>query len=122
MLSQFAHTRNAEEGQGQFHFVWPNFGINVFPGQPNLSCGSMLPRGPERTVRFLDYFFAPDVEQQWIDELMKLDNQVGLEDTGLVEGVQRGVRAGLVTEGRLMTRSEPLVAHFQRLTAQALAR
>ena len=112
---------DGEIGRSQFHFVWPNFGINVFPGQPNLSCGSMLPRGPERTARFLDYFFAPDADQAWIDELMELDAQVGREDTVLVEGVQRGVRAGLVSEGRLMTASEPLIAHFQRLTAEALA-
>jgi phenylpropionate dioxygenase-like ring-hydroxylating dioxygenase large terminal subunit len=110
-----------EIGRSQFHFLWPNFGINVFPGQANLSCGSILPRGPERTARFLDYFFAPDADQAWIDELMELDAQVGREDTALVEGVQRGVRAGLVSEGRLMTASEPLIAHFQRLTADALA-
>ena len=27
------------------------------PGHPNLSCGPMLPIDPERTARFLDYFF-----------------------------------------------------------------
>jgi phenylpropionate dioxygenase-like ring-hydroxylating dioxygenase large terminal subunit len=111
---------DGEIGRSQFHFVWPNFGINVFPGRPNLSCGPMLPRGPERTGRFLDYFFAPDVEQEWIDDLLELDNQVGREDTTLVEGVQRGIRSGVLEAGRLMSASEPLIAHFQRLTADAL--
>jgi phenylpropionate dioxygenase-like ring-hydroxylating dioxygenase large terminal subunit len=111
---------DGEVGRSQFHFVWPNFGVNVFPGKPNLSCGPMVPRGTERTGRFLDYFFAPDVDQAWIDDLLELDGQVGREDTVLVEGVQRGVRAGLLTEGRVMTASEPLVSHFQRLTAEAL--
>jgi len=105
----------------QFHFLWPNFGINVFPGRPNLSCGPILPIAPERTARFLDYFFAPDVEQAWIDELMAFDDQIGREDTALVEGVQRGVRAGVLPGGRLLTESEQLVAHFQRLCAEALA-
>ena len=104
----------------QFHFLWPNFGINVFPGQPNLSCGPMLPLGPERTARFLDYFFAPGVEQEWIDELIAFDTRVGREDTALVEGVQRGVRSGVLPEGRLLTESEQLVAHFQRLCEAAL--
>jgi choline monooxygenase len=81
----------------------------------------MLPIGPERTARFLDYFFAPDVDQAWIDELIAFDNQVGMEDRGLVEGVQRGVRSGILTEGRLLSESEQLVAHFQRLCAEALA-
>jgi phenylpropionate dioxygenase-like ring-hydroxylating dioxygenase large terminal subunit len=109
-----------EVPRSQFHFLWPNFGINVFPGQPNLSCGPILPLGPERTGRFLDYFFAPDADQAWIDELLAFDDQIGREDRALVEGVQRGVRSGVLPEGRLLSESEQLVAHFQRLCAQAL--
>ncbi|HEU5279086.1 MAG TPA: aromatic ring-hydroxylating dioxygenase subunit alpha [Gaiellaceae bacterium] len=112
---------DGEVPRSQFHFLWPNFGLNVFPGHPNLSCGPMLPLGPERTGRFLDYFFAPDVEQEWIDELLAFDNQVGSEDRALVEGVQRGVRSSVLAEGRLLTESEQLVRHFQRLCAEALA-
>ena len=107
--------------RSQFHFLWPNFGINVFPGRPNLSCGPILPAGPEKTARFLDYFFAPGVDQAWIDELIAFDSQIGREDTALVEGVQRGVRSGVLAEGRLLSESEQLVAHFQRLCAEALA-
>jgi choline monooxygenase len=110
-----------EVPRSQFHFLWPNFGINVFPGRPNLSCGPILPAGPEKTARFLDYFFAPDVDQAWIDELIAFDDQIGREDTALVEGVQRGVRSGVLPEGRLLSESEQLVAHFQRLCAEALA-
>jgi carnitine monooxygenase subunit len=110
-----------EVARSQFHFLWPNFGINVFPGRPNLSCGPILPLGPEKTARFLDYFFAPDVDQAWIDELIAFDDQIGREDTALVEGVQRGVRSGVVPEGRLLSESEQLVAHFQALCAEALA-
>ena len=112
---------DGEVPRSQFHFLWPNFGLNVFPGHPNLSCGPMLPLGPERTGRFLDYFFAPEVDQEWIDELVAFDNQVGTEDRALVEGVQRGVRSGILTEGRVLSESEQLVAHFQRLCAEALA-
>jgi phenylpropionate dioxygenase-like ring-hydroxylating dioxygenase large terminal subunit len=105
----------------QFHFVWPNFGINIFPGQTNFSCGPIVPVGPERTARILDYFFGPGVEQPWIDELIAFDTQVGNEDTELVRGVQQGVRSGLLAEGRILTESEQLVAHFQRLCIEALA-
>jgi phenylpropionate dioxygenase-like ring-hydroxylating dioxygenase large terminal subunit len=111
-----------EVPRSQFHFLWPNFGINVFPGHLNLSCGSILPVGPERTLRFLDYFFAPDVDQAWVDELIAFDDQIGREDRALVEGVQRGVRSGVLKEGRLLSESEQLVAHFQALTRQALER
>jgi choline monooxygenase len=110
-----------EVPRSQFHFLWPNFSLNVFPGHPNLSCGPMIPLGPERTGRFLDYFFAPDVDQSWVDELIAFDTQVWLEDRALVEGVQRGVRSGVLGEGRLLSESEHLLAHFQRLCADALA-
>ena len=107
--------------RSQFHFLWPNFGINVFPGRPNLSCGPIVPIAPERTVRFLDYFFAPDVDDVWVEELTAFDDQIGREDAALVEGVQRGLRAGVLTDGRILSDSERLVAHFQGLCAEALA-
>jgi choline monooxygenase len=112
---------DGELPRSQFHFVWPNFGINVFPGRPNLSCGPIVPTGPERTGRFLDYFFAADVDQRWIDDLVEFDDQIGREDRVLVEGVQRGMRAGVLAEGRVLTESEKLVAHFQRLTRAAIS-
>jgi hypothetical protein len=79
-----------------------------------------VPRTPERTYRFLDYFFGPDVEQAWIDDLMAFDDQVGREDQALVAGVQRGVASGALERGVLMGHSEQLIGHFQALTAAAL--
>jgi phenylpropionate dioxygenase-like ring-hydroxylating dioxygenase large terminal subunit len=112
---------DGEVPRSQFHFLWPNFNLSIFPGHPNLSCGPIIPLGPERTGRFLDYFFAPGVDQAWVDELVAFDTQVGVEDRALVEGVQRGVRSGVLADGRLLSQSEQLVAHFQRLCAEALA-
>jgi choline monooxygenase len=107
--------------RAQFHFLWPNLGINIFPGEPNLSIGPIVPRTPERTFRFLDYFFGPDVRTAWIDDLLAFDDQVGREDTKLVEGVQRGVASGALERGVLMSHSEQLIGHFQALTSAALA-
>lgn len=107
--------------RGQFHFLWPNMTINVMPGHPNISIGPIVPTGPERTSRFLDYFVGPDVEDAWIGEMLAFDDQVGAEDTVLVERVQRGLRSGLVDHGRLMGESEQLIAHFQRLLLDALS-
>jgi carnitine monooxygenase subunit len=106
--------------RAQFHFLWPNLGINIFPGRPNISIGPIVPLAPDRTYRFLDYFFGADVEDAWIDDLLAFDDQVGREDRALVEGVQRGVASGALEHGVLMSRSEQLVAHFQALTAAAL--
>jgi choline monooxygenase len=110
-----------EVERGQFHLLFPGTVINVMPGRPNLSIGPILPLAPERTYRFLDYFVAPAAPQEWIDEMLAFDAQVGAEDTRLVERVQAGVRSGLVSEGRLLPESERLVAHFQALLVDALA-
>jgi phenylpropionate dioxygenase-like ring-hydroxylating dioxygenase large terminal subunit len=115
-------TPQDELPRAQFHFLWPNLGINIFPGRPNISIGPIVPLAPDRTYRFLDYFFGPDVEPAWIDDLLAFDDQVGREDRALVEGVQRGVATGALEHGVLMSHSEQLIAHFQALTAAALAR
>ena len=107
--------------RGQFHFLWPNLTLNIMPGHPNLSIGPILPTGPERTARFLDYFVGPDVDQAWIDDMLEFDSQVGAEDTVLVERVQKGLRGGGLEHGRLMGESERLIAHFQGLLLDALA-
>ncbi len=106
--------------RSQFHFVWPNTGINMFPGEPNLSIGPIVPASPERTDRFLDYFFGPRVAESWIEGLLQLDNDVGREDTALVERVQTGVGSGALANGRLLGEAEQLVAHFQGLVREAL--
>ena len=107
--------------RGQFHFLWPNLTLNIMPGHPNLSIGPIVPTGSETTARFLDYFFGPDVDQAWIDDMLEFDSQVGAEDTVLVERVQKGLRGGGLEHGRLMGESERLIAHFQSALLDALA-
>jgi choline monooxygenase len=110
-----------EIGRGQFHFLFPGTVINTMPGRANFNIGPVLPRGPERTFRFLDYYFAPAVEQDWLDDFMVLDAAVGAEDRVLVERLQRGLRSGGLTYGVLLPESEKLIVHFQDLVRAALA-
>jgi nitrite reductase/ring-hydroxylating ferredoxin subunit len=122
--SQFGQLRSrgdAELPVGQFHFLWPNTGINVFPGHPNLSIGPILPVAPDRSRRILDYFFAADATEEWIAEFTEFDDEVGREDSRLVELVQRGAGAGVIPAGRLLPQSERLVAGFQTRVREALA-
>ncbi|MBV8480916.1 MAG: aromatic ring-hydroxylating dioxygenase subunit alpha, partial [Actinobacteria bacterium] len=111
---------DGELQRSQFHFLWPNLGVNIFAGHANLSIGPMIPLSSDRTYRFLDYFFGSDVDPAWIDDLMAFDTQVGDEDRGLVEGVHRGMASGALDGGVLMAHSEQLISHFQGLTAAAL--
>jgi nitrite reductase/ring-hydroxylating ferredoxin subunit len=117
--SQYGRARDGE-GRCEFHLVWPALKINVYPGLANLSIGPVWPDSPGRTVGFLDYFFGPDVGEAAARELLAFDDQVGREDTALVESVQRGVRTGLVERGRLLPESERLIAGFQQRVTEAL--
>src|SRR5262249_41353518 len=117
--SQYGQARNGE-GPCEFHLVWPSLKVNVYPGFANLSIGPVWPESAGRTVGFLDYFFGADVPDEAARELIAFDDQVGREDTALVESVQRGVRTGLVERGRLLPQSEQLIARFQRQVAETL--
>jgi phenylpropionate dioxygenase-like ring-hydroxylating dioxygenase large terminal subunit len=127
--SQFGPPRNGGNGvydatgavtRGQFHFLFPNTVINTMPGHLNLSIGPIVPRAPERTYRYLDYFVGPEVDEEWFADLLALDDVVGSEDRELVERVQRGVRSRGLASGVLLPESERLIAHFQALVAAAI--
>ena len=114
-------TAEDELPRAQFHFLWPNLGINIFGGKPNISIGPIVPTAPDRTYRFLDYFFGPDVDAEWIAELLAFDDQIGKEDRKLVEDVQLGIASGAIDRGVLMGHSEQLIGHFQSLTPRRAA-
>jgi len=127
--SQFGPAKNGGGGvydavgeveRGQFHLLWPTTTINVMPGRGNFSIGPVVPVGAERTYRFLDYFFLPGTDEQWIADFLELDSQVGVEDRVLVERVQLGMRSGMIPAGALLPESERLIAHFERLLVDAL--
>ncbi len=109
-----------EVDRGQFHLLFPGTTVNVMPGRGNLSIGPVVPLGADRTYRYLDYFFLPGTDEEWIADYLELDTQVGNEDRVLVERVHAGVRAGLPAEGYLLPESERLIAHFERQLVEAL--
>ncbi len=117
--AQFCRAKTTGD-EGQFHLLYPNTGINVFPGPANLSIGPIVPAGPGRTERYLDYFFAPDADEAWLRDFFAFDEQVGKEDTLLVESVHRGMASGLLEHGRLLVNAEPLLAAFQRWVRERL--
>ena len=51
---------------------------------------------------------------------MAFGAEVNNEDRGLVRSVQAGLESGMVPQGRLLTNSEFLIGHFQRLVHDAL--
>jgi phenylpropionate dioxygenase-like ring-hydroxylating dioxygenase large terminal subunit len=97
----------------QYHILFPGMKFNVNPGRPNLSIGPMWPQGTDRTAGWFDYFFGEGTDEAWIQEMLIFDNQVGSEDTALVEAVHRGTTSGALEHGRLLVSAEPLIGAFQ---------
>jgi phenylpropionate dioxygenase-like ring-hydroxylating dioxygenase large terminal subunit len=102
----------------QYHLLFPAMKFNVNPGRPNLSIGPVWPVAPDRTSAWFDYFFADGTDEQWIDDMLAFDNQVGAEDISLVEAVQRGAGSGALPHGRLLPRTEVLIGAFQQLVRE----
>ena len=105
----------------QYHILFPAMKFNVNPGTPNLSISPLWPTAVDRTEAWYDYFFADGTDEAWIEQMLEFDNQVGSEDTDLVEAVQRGAGSGGLEHGRLLTRTEVLIGAFQQLVRERLA-
>jgi choline monooxygenase len=105
----------------QYHVLFPAMKFNVNPGRPNLSIGPLRPLATDRTAAWLDYFFAEGTDEAWIDEMLAFDDQVGSEDVGMVEAVQRGAGSGALEHGRLLASVEPLIGAFQDMLRARLA-
>jgi choline monooxygenase len=104
----------------QNHLWFPTLKFNVLPGHPNLSIGPLWPTGPETCAGYLDYWFSDEADDRWIEELFELDDQVGAEDTALVEAAQRGSRSGMIDRGWVLGGAETLIGHFQDYVVSAL--
>jgi phenylpropionate dioxygenase-like ring-hydroxylating dioxygenase large terminal subunit len=102
----------------QYHILFPATKFNVNPGRPNLSIGPMWPVAPNRTEAWLDYFFPEGTDEAWIEQMLAFDDQVGAEDTGLIEAVQHGAGSGALPHGRLLTRTEALIGSFQEMVRE----
>ncbi|MGA2412348.1 MAG: SRPBCC family protein [Candidatus Binataceae bacterium] len=136
-LSQVGHVRqSALEGksavkiydarggltQSQYHVLWPNFTININPGFANLSVDVWMPDGPNHTKGFSEQYFGPGVTEEFAQELIAFNKQVGIEDDDLTNSVQHGLLGGIPDRGRFLTNSEHLAIEFQKLVVNALTK
>ncbi len=108
-------------------FVWPNFTISVYPGEPNLSVMQVNGDGPERSVEYLDWFLPSSTpSRQQLEAMTYLKEVLQPEDIALCESVQRGLRSKGYNQGRFMVDrqlselSEHAVHHFQKMVVEAI--
>lgn len=108
-------------------FVWPNFTIWIYPGEPNLSVLQMNPEEPERCIEYQDWFTLDgEVTEQLKDAIDYQKDVLQPEDIGLCLSVQKGLKSKGYNQGRfivdqgLTELSEHAVHHFQRMVMEAL--
>jgi choline monooxygenase len=87
--------------EGGYHFFWPNFYFLVYPGPGNVSSMCFYPRGVDRTEVVRDFYYAPSVPAEERREITAFIDTIQRQDSGLCAGVQRGLRGGGFTQGRL---------------------
>lgn len=106
-------------GEAQYFWVYPNLMLNVYPD--NFSTNLILPLGPDRTITIFEWFFRdPRHAKTMIDETVEFSDEIQIEDIGICEAVQRGLRSRTYSTGRYSVARENGVHHFHELLRQAL--
>jgi len=106
--------------QAQYHWLFPNFTLNINPGFPNLSLDVWLPLGASRAKGFSEQYFGKGVDENFAKELIGFNVEVGNEDDELTDAVQRGLLGGKPARGRYIRHAEQLPIHFNRHILNAL--
>jgi choline monooxygenase len=104
-----------------YWWVFPNLMLNLYQGV--MDTNLVLPLGPDRCRVIFDFYFA-DVDtadgQRFAADSMAVGHQVQLEDVGICEEVQRGLKSRSYSTGRFSVRREAGGYHFHQLLAARL--
>lgn len=100
-------------GGAAYVYLYPNVMLNRYG--PILDINLVLPLGPDRCLTVFDFFFAPECSPEFIEKSMAASHQVQLEDVGICESVQRGLRSRGYEKGRYAPRIELGELHFAKL-------
>jgi choline monooxygenase len=104
-----------------YWWIFPNLMINLYEGV--MDTNLVLPLGPDCCRVIFDFFFAnPEgaEAQQFIADSMAVAHQVQLEDMGVCDEVQRGLKSRTYDTGRFSVKRESGGYHFHQLLARAL--
>jgi phenylpropionate dioxygenase-like ring-hydroxylating dioxygenase large terminal subunit len=101
--------------------LWPTvmFSLSTNPASMQVICA--IPIDAEHTRQTVDYFFAENISDEQIRASVEFSDLVTREDIVLCESVQRGMRSGAITHGRLMLSRERGIQHFQKLVYRFLS-
>jgi choline monooxygenase len=114
-------TGDQKVAEGRYNYLWPNFMLNIYPGPGNASTNAVIPIDEDHTLAVYEFFYEDGVSPETNAEITELIHQVMVEDIALCESVQRGMRAGVFKQPRLMTTHEHAISHVHSLVRHALA-
>jgi choline monooxygenase len=100
-----------------YWWVFPNLMFNLYQGVMDINL--VLPLGPDRCRVLFDYYFGAEAEQL-VRLSMAAGHQIQMEDVGICEEVQRGLRSRSYSTGRFSVRREAGGYHFHQLLARTL--
>jgi choline monooxygenase len=104
-----------------YWWLFPNLMINLYQGV--MDTNLVLPLGPDRCRIVFDFYFT-DVDGErartFNADSIAVAHQVQLEDIGVCEEVQRGLKSRSYDTGRFSVKREAGGYHFHQLLVKAL--
>ncbi len=110
-------------GQALYYWIFPNWMLNLYPG--NLQVNIVLPLEIERTLTVFEWYFRDGDKQETregVERAIAFSDQVQREDIGLCEAVQKRLHSRTYDRGRFSVKRENGVHHFQGLIHEFLTR
>jgi len=107
--------------QAFYYWIFPNFMINIYPG--NVQNNIVIPLGHDKTLVVFEWYFAdPGTPEAWnnLQDGIAFSDNVQKEDTEICEDVQRNLEAGVYKQGRYSVKRENGVYHFHQLMQEFL--
>jgi choline monooxygenase len=101
-----------------YWWVYPNFMVNLYAGV--MDSNLVLPLGPDRCRVVFDFYFAAGTDPTFVQESVRVADEVQAEDMVICEEVQRGLNSRSYTTGRFSVKRENGGYYFQQLLGRAM--
>jgi choline monooxygenase len=101
-----------------YWWAFPNFMLNWYQGV--MDTNVVRPLGTERCQVLFDFWFANGTDESFINDSIRVADQVQLEDMLISAQVQRGLNSRSYSTGRFSVRRENAAHFFHQLVSSSL--
>ncbi|WP_101296844.1 aromatic ring-hydroxylating oxygenase subunit alpha [Halegenticoccus soli] len=107
-----------DEHEAQFHYLWPNFTVNMYGTADGYGTYVIDPIDTDRFQLIADYYFEDADLSDEEEEFVRTSRQLQEEDFELVERQWEGLKTGALAQAQLGP-NEHTVHRFHRLAQEA---